>query len=495
VSLKRQTLSGVAWSSTGRVGQQVIQFALTILLARLLLPEDFGLIGMVLVFTGFASLFAEFGFSSALIQRPEITEAHSSSVFWLNLLVGLLLSGGFYFLAPLLSDFYAVPDLQPVARALAITFSIASVGIVPTALLQRRMDFKRLARLELLAAALAGGIAVFMALRGFGVWALVAQTLIGSLVTVVLAFILSGWRPSLSFSHRAVADLLHFSSHLFGFKFINYWARNADNLLVGKLIGSVGLGIYSRAYSLMLLPVTQVIRVISRVMFPALSLIQDDTKRVKRVYLRAMGMIALITFPMMTGLFVVAEPFVLAVLGVQWSAVVPVLQILCVVGLIQALCNPTGWIYQSQGRTDWLFWWGVGGAGTLIVAISIGAALGTVESVAWAYMIANLVLFYPCIMIPGKLIGMHVSDVVREVSGALVCSCAMAGLVWTLGLLLPESWSHGARLTLQVITGAAVYFLVLLVTRPAGYRELEGFLVEWRQRRVAVAEVGGHSAS
>jgi O-antigen/teichoic acid export membrane protein len=489
MSLKRQMLSGIAWSSTGRVGQQVIHFGLTILLARLLLPEDFGLVGMVIVFTGFASLFAEFGFSSALIQRSDITDAHSSSVFWLNVLVGLLLSIGFYFLAPFLAAFYDVPELQPVARALAATFSVASVGIVPTALLQRHMDFKRLARIELLAAALAGAVAIFMALEGLGVWALVAQTLLGALITVVLAFILSGWRPSLSFSHHAVAELLHFSSHLFGFKFINYWARNADNLLVGKLIGSAGLGVYSRAYSLMLLPITQVITVISRVMFPALSLIQDDTKRVRRIYLRAMGMIALITFPMMTGLFVVAEPFVLAVLGAQWAAVIPVLQILCVVGLIQALCNPAGWIYQSQGRTDWMFWWGLGAAGTLIVAIAIGAAVGTVESVAWAYMIANMFLFYPCIMIPGKLIGMRVSHVMREVSGALACSCVMAGLVWGVGLLLPESWSDGARLAVQVPTGVAVYLLLLFVTRPPGYREAEGFFTEWRKRRNSAVEL------
>lgn len=489
MGLRHRTISGVAWSSIARAGQQGVQFVVSIILARLLVPDDFGIVGMILVFSGFARLFAEFGFSAALIQRPRIRRAHTVSVFWVNLVVGGALTGLFYLAAPALARFYSTPALEPVAKAMSLSFAISSVGIVPMALLQREMRFKWLARLEILAAATSGLLAVAMAFCGFGVWSLVANLLAGRVVSVVLAFHATGWRPGFAYSSKAVGELLHFSAHLFGYRFINYWARNADNLLIGRLIGSTALGYYTRAYSLMLLPITQVISVLTRVMFPALSAIQDDKERVKRIYLRAMHVITLITFPMMIGLFAVAEPFILTLLGRQWEPVIPILRILCFVGVIQSLANPTGWIYQSQGNTRWMFWWGVGGSGALILGIWIGAMLGSVESVAWSYLVTNIVTLYPCLAIPGSLIGMKVKEVMEHVSAAFVCSVVMAVVVWGIGRILPEAWPPAAYLVLQVSAGVLVYVGLVVATRPMGYREVLQIIEDRRRQRVGLRVV------
>jgi O-antigen/teichoic acid export membrane protein len=481
-SLKQRTASGLGWSSAAHLSHQAIQFGIGILLARLLTPEDFGLVGMVIVFSGFARLFAEFGFSSALVQRAEISELHQSSIFWVNLIVGFLLGGIFFLLAPYIAAFYVSPPLLPISQVVAATFVISGFGIVPRAMLQRRMAFDRLARIEVSSALVAGAIAVALAFLGFGVWSLVVHSLAAAALTAGLALILSDWVPRFKYSNAAVRQLLGYSANLFAYNFVNYWSRNTDNLLVAKMIGSAGLGVYARAYSFMLLPITQVLNVVGRVIFPALASVQEDRARVRRIFLRVLRMVTLITAPMMAGLFVVADVFILTVLGAQWAAVIPVLQILCAVGILQTLCNPVGWIYQSQGRTDLLARWGLASSAVIILAVFVGASLGTVEAVAWSYLIANVVLFYPCLAIPGKIIDMTVGDVVGEVSGVIGCAVVMAGLVWGLGSILPAAWPGGLLLTVQVFAGIACYSaLIPLFCRPA-YEEARSFIREQRQR-------------
>jgi O-antigen/teichoic acid export membrane protein len=222
----------------------------------------------------------------------------------------------------------------------------------------------------------------------------------------------------------------------------------------------------------MLLPLTQIVSVIAPVMFPALSSIQDDKPRVRNAYLRVMRVLTFLTFPMMLGLVVVAKPFVLALFGEQWAGAIPLIQILSFVGLTQTLCNPTGWIYLSQGRTDWLFWWGVGGSGFMVVSIVIGVLFGRVEAVAWAYLIGSIIATIPCIAIPGRLIGMSVRDVWSSVRGSFVCAVGMACIVWCVGRLLPEGWKPLYQLMIQVAVGVGAYALIVWWFATSAYREI-----------------------
>lgn len=481
--LRQQTVSGVGWTSVTQLGKQGLQFIISVVLARILSPEDFGLVGMVLIFTGFAALFGELGFGAALIQREVLEERHYSSIFWLNLAFGILLTGLITLLAPFIAEFYNEPQLIPLTSIIAVNFFVSSLGIVQNALLNRNMAFRLIAIVETTSVLVGGTVAILLALSGYGVWSLGWQLVITTTIMAIGFWTVNSWRPKLIFDWHAVKELLGFSGNLLGFNAFNYWSRNADNLLIGRFLGTGELGIYTRAYTTMLLPISQVTNVLSRVMFPALSRVQHDKVRVKRIYLRSIAMIALISFPMMMGLFVLAEPFILTLYGPKWIRVVSVVQILSLVGMVQSIVASVGWIYQSQGRTDWMFKWGllVGSLG--ILSFIVGIVLGTIEAVALSYAIINLLLLYWNLSIPGKLIDMSFSEIISSLMGVFGCAVAMAVVVWLFGIYLPESWPSWAYLLVQTSIGIVSYgFLTHLFNIPA-YTDAKGILVEQWQKR------------
>lgn len=482
-SLKQKTVSGIGWSVSTRIASQLLNFLITVLLVRMLTPQDFGLIGMIVIFTGFASLFSELGFGAAIIQYKNLEERHLSSIFWLNVVAGLLIMGILMISSPLIAAFYNEPRLMPLTMVISVNFFIGPFNIVQNAILKREMNFRLLGVIETASFLLAGSVAIALAVAGFGVWSLVWQSLLMTSSSVLIMWVLSDWRPKLQCQKKAIQELLKFSSNLLGFNIYNYWIRNADNLLIGKFVGTAGLGIYSRAYSMMLLPLREVTSVVSRVMFPALSRIQDDKLRVKSIYLQVNRIIGLITMPVMCGLFVVAEPFVITLYGPKWEAVTPILKILCIVGVAQPITSTTGLIYQSQGRTDWMLRWGIASGIVTICSFLIGIRWG-VMGVAIAYAIRSYVLLYPSIVIPGRLIGMSFMEFIKNVSGIFFSSLLMALLVWCIGLTLPSHWPHWSYLAIQVPIGAIIYILLIHLFSNKAYRDLRGLIGEqWVERR------------
>jgi len=434
-------------------------------LARLLLPAEFGLIGMITVFTSFASMFVDMGFGSAIVQRKQVEPRHLDTMLWMSMAFGALMAAILAISAPLISQFYQQPLLIPMVRVAAINLLIIPFGMVPAALLQKSMQFNQLARIEIVTTLFSGALCVALALSGWGVWSLLAQGMAVNLSSAVLKWRASGWIPKSRFERHAFRDLWGYSINLFGFNFINYWARNGDNLIVGRILGSAALGIYSRAYSLMLLPINQIIGVVASVMFPALSSIQEDKPRTKRIYLEAMSQLSFIIFPLMIGLSVTAAPFILTVYGEKWAEVIPILQILSIVGLLQSMMNPVGWLYTSQGQTRVFFWWGVFGAGLLIAAILIGAALGSLASLSTCYAIANVILFYPAIAIPGRFIHMTFRDFVRAIYRQLIAATAMGVVVWGVVKALSSVWSSSAVLAGAAACGVVIYVILAFVLR------------------------------
>jgi len=480
-NLKHQVFSGVMWNTVARIGQQVIQFGLTVILARLLLPADFGAVGMISVFITFMAMFAEAGFASALVQRTDISQLHTNSVFWFNVVSGLVLSGVLFAAAPLVAAFYQEPILLPMTRGLSPVFVLSTAGLVPMALMQRRLQFHLLARINLIATFVSGVMGVILALLGAGVWSLVAMYLMSYLVVTTLNLVFGGWRPGRRFSLTALKELWSFTGNLLGYQFTSYWARSADNMLVGRFFGTEALGYYSRAYSLMLMPITQVIGVISSVLFAALSSIKEDRVRVGSIFLRATCLISFFSFPLMTGLFVVAEPFVLTVFGDKWSAMIPTLRILALVGALQSMESPTGWLYLSQGRTDWLFRWGLIRSAVLVGAIAVGIVLGSIETVALCYAGANLLLLYPDMVIPGKLVGIRFRDISRAVSGSFAGSAIMGLVVFGLGLLLPSALPDWQRLMILAAAGLLVFGSLAVALRHPAWLEI---VILYRERLV-----------
>jgi len=469
-TLRERTIAGLSWSAISQIVNQGFTIIISIVLARILGPEVYGLIGMIMVFTGFAAVFGDFGLGAAVIQRKDLEGRHLNAAFWTNVTMGTTLTLVMAALAPVVSWFYNEPALLALTMVIALKYIIDSLCVVQLALLNREMSFRKLAGIQIGSNVISGFMGLGMALYGMGPWSLVAQTLGASVMTLAWSWGLGNWRPRVSFEKRACKELFGFSAYVLGFDIVNYWARTLDQLLIGRFVGAGALGIYSRAYQLMLMPLTQVSRVVGRVMFPALSAIQDDKARVKGIYLKAISVIGLITFPMMTGLFAVSDHFILALLGDKWAEVIPILKIFCWVGLIQSISTTVGWIYTSQGRTGLFFTIGFVSMLILSLAFFIGVRWGVI-GVAWSYGIANLVLWYPIWGIPGRFINLSFSEMMRSLSPAFFCSLLMGAAIWGVGQLLPGGMAEWQNLAIQVPLGVMLYLTLIVKFRLAAWQE------------------------
>jgi O-antigen/teichoic acid export membrane protein len=391
---RNETLKSLKWSGINQVIKQTMNISIGILLARLLNPEDFGLLGMATVITGFIQLFNDFGFGSALIQKKEISKNDIASVFWFNLGTGvfffLILNACSFFIA----SFYQKPELQKIIGAISWVFIIQSLSYVQATLFRKQLNFKAIFISDTISMILSGIIALYLAYSGFGVWSLISQLLLNSIFNLILLWLLSSWRPNFIFSFSAIKSMLGFSLPLMGSTALGYILGNLDKLFIGKYLGSASLGLYTRAYSLMVFPVGQVSGVVSQVMFPSLAQIQDDIPRIRQIYIKMNQIISAITFPIMGAAFLLAEPFVLKVLGEQWFNMVPVFKVLTFVGAIQSISTLIGNIYLALGKmTLYLkinFYSGIFFSIASIIGIQFG-----IMGVTYAFAIATLLIAIP----------------------------------------------------------------------------------------------------
>jgi O-antigen/teichoic acid export membrane protein len=480
-TLRTRTITGVSWSALSQVVQQGFTFCISVFVARILGPKVYGLVGMVMVFTGFAAIFADLGLGTALIQRKDLEERHLNAAFWLNVAVGgamtLLMIG----LAPAVAWFYQEEILLRLTAVIALRYIIDSLAVVQIALLNRAMEFRTLAVIQIWSTIIGGLLGLSLALLGVGPWSLVAQSVGTSVIALVLSWRLGAWRPGFSFQATAYQELFGFSGYVMAYGVFNYWARALDRLLIGRFIGAAALGLYSRAYTLMLMPLTQISSVVGRVMLPALSAVQDDKARFSRGYLRAISVIALITFPMMAGAFASADHFIPVILGDKWSGAIPLFKIFCLVGMLQSITTTTGWICLGLGRSRLYFVMGVSATTAYVVGFLIGLRWGS-HGVAWSYFTINLLLTPPFVEISARLVGLSLSDITKSVASAFLCSISMSAVVWGAGWLLPDGTKHWQYLTVQLPVGVLVYVSMLLLLRPnafeVGRRAIGEFLAD-----------------
>jgi lipopolysaccharide exporter len=471
-TLKARTLSALSWSAATQVSHQALRFGISIVLARLLSPAEFGLFAMLAVFTGFAKQFGSLGFGASLVQKQDVRAEHLDTVFWVNIATGLVLAAILAACAPLIAAFYGEPILIGITVVFGLNFVISSLNVVQSAILQKKLDFRRLFWLDFFATVAGGSVAITLALKGFGVWTLVFDMLIATTVRVLVMWITSGWRPRLRFDTSALRELFGFSGNLMASNAVTYWSRNFDTLLVGKYFGDVSAGIYNRAYQLMMLPMTQVTAVITRVMFPALAAIQNDVPRVRTVYLRATRIISLVTFPLMMLLMVLAEPTILFLYGEKWRASVPLFQILCVAAIAQSVGTTVSWIYSSQGRTDIQFKWILIATPLRITSFIVGIQWG-VMGMTIAYVLTGyLITFYPSWSIPGRLIGLKFSEMVRNILPTFGCGVATAVLVWAIDILLLPPTFYPLRLAVGGSIGILAYLALLNAFHVQAWRDV-----------------------
>lgn len=351
-SLKQKAAKGVLWSTVERFSVQGVQFLIMIVMARLLTPHDYGLIGMLAIFIAVAQSLIDSGFSQALIRKQDRTEADNNTVFYFNIVVSTLLYLILYASAPFVADFYNTPQLCPVMRVVCLSIIFNSLAVVQRALLTIRIDFKTQAKAALTAAVTSGAVGITMAYHGLGVWSLVTQQLLNLGINTGLLWLLSKWRPRLMYSWRSFHELFAFGSKLLASGLLDTIYRNIYPIVIGKLFSASSLGHYTRAHQFSEFPSSNLTGIIQRVTYPVLCEIQNDDARLASIYRRFLKLSAFIIFPLMVGLSSVAKPFVNIVLGPQWSFCGQLLQILCFGMMWYPIHSVNLNLLQVKGRSD-----------------------------------------------------------------------------------------------------------------------------------------------
>lgn len=470
----------ISWTAIAQVIRQVTQLIVGMILARLLTPEQFGLIGLTVIFTGFAALFADLGLGAGLVQRQDVTERDLDFVFWSNLLFGVIVTIIVILSAPLVAGFYHEPRLLKITHLLALSPLLSTFGLVPGSLMQKASRFKELALIDVVAVTVSGAIGCMCAFRGWGVMSLIVQTLSSQGLSSILRLAVARWHPRFHLNWHEGRRLIPFGSGLLGSNLVNYWLRNGDNLLVGKFCGAVQLGFYARAYSLMMLPLNQVHAILSPVVFPALSTLQNSKSEFRRTFLFANQAIAVIAFPLMLGMSVAADDLVRVLWGNRWLAAYPIIRVLALNAVAGSVGTTTGWIYMSTGRTDRMMAWMLGASPLLLLSFMIGVRWGGL-GVAIAYTIATLILWYPQWRYAGSLIDLSFSSAMANLAKPFACSMFMAGSIILARLALDRATvSPLLRLAIQMAEGFLFYLGALQVSHvPAFLRMKSRALSAW----------------
>lgn len=350
--LKNKTVKGVMWSAIERFSVQGIQFVVMIFMARMLSPDDYGLVGMLAVFIAISQSFVDSGFSQALIRKQDRTEVDNSTVFYFNIVLGVLFYLILFVSAPFIADFYKEPQLVDLTRVLGLSVLINSFVIVQRALLTVKIDFKTQAKAALIASIASGIVGLYLAATGYGVWALVAQQLVNLGFNALMLWIMSNWRPQWVYSWNSFRELFSFGSKLLASGLLDTLYRNIYQIVIGKFFSAASLGYYTRAHHFAEFPSSNLTGILQRVTYPVLCSIQDDDERLAGVYRRFLKLSAFVIFPMMVGLSAVSEPFIKVLLGYKWLFAATLLSIICFSMMWYPIHAINLNLLQVKGRSD-----------------------------------------------------------------------------------------------------------------------------------------------
>lgn len=351
-SIKHRAVKGVMWSAIERFSVQGIQFVLTIIIARLVLPSDYGLIAMLNIFLAIAQVFVDSGFSNALIQKKDRTDTDFSTVFYFNIFISVVFYLLLYFSAPYIASFYKEPDLSPVTRWIGLNIVIAGFSIVQRAKLTINVDFKRQAKASLTAVLISGGMGILLAYKDWGVWALVIQSLSNSLLNTLLLWIFAKWTPKWGFSKESFNTLFSFGSKLLLSGLLHTIYINLYSLVIGRQYSSMEVGFYNRAYQFASFPSINIVGIISRVIFPIQCEMQDDDERLKISFIKYLRMSCFVIFPLMIIVAVLSKPLILLLLTEKWLPAANLLFILCLAYMWYPVMYMNWQVLNVKGRTD-----------------------------------------------------------------------------------------------------------------------------------------------
>jgi teichuronic acid exporter len=353
-NLKGAASKGLFWSAIERFGSQGIQFVFGIMVTRILMPHDYGLVGMILIFIAIGQTLVDSGFGSALVWKKEPTPADYSTVFYFNISVSLILYLFFFLLAPIVANFYNEPELVNLIRVLSLNFIILSFSLIQQVVLQKKVDFRLLAIINIVGSLASGIVSICMAINGFGVWSIVFQILTKSFFTSLFLWIFNKWRPLFTFNWDSLRHLFGYGSKLSVAGLIYTIFQYLYFNIIGKLFPIASLGFYTRAVQLQEFPVKTIAGIFNRVVFPIFASIQNEEERLKNAYRKTLRTMVFFTFPILFGLIAVADQLIEVILTEKWLPASDYFKLLCLVGLFYSFQVLNGEILKTKGKSNWV---------------------------------------------------------------------------------------------------------------------------------------------
>jgi O-antigen/teichoic acid export membrane protein len=453
--LYRRVLAGFAWQGASKAVIQSVSWIGTIVVARLLDPADYGVVAVANVFIVMLNLVMEMGLSQGLVQKTEVSREEEDAVFWLGVLSGLLLYLLLYGVAPIVADFYAMPVLEAVLRVGGLVLIIGSVKAVPMALVMRRMDFRFRAICEMTAAAASIMVVVTLAVMGAGVWSLVIGTVVHTLVLVAGYLPTLGRLPRPVFRLAPIIGIVRYGLHLMAGNLAFVVSNRADIFIIGKFLGERMTGFYSMAFMLATMPLDKIGSIFNHVAFSSLSRTKDDAQQCRALFMELHRQLLFITYPLLVGMALVVKDAVTVFLTDKWLPVVPITQVLVIVGAVRVSGMLMPPLLNSRGRARWSLAYSLAGMVLLPAAFLVGVQYG-LTGVAVAWIAAYPLLYAMLLRFLRKDLGIRLSELLDAGRSTLVAVACMAVAVMAVQHYA-QAVTPGMRLGLSVITGMAAY--------------------------------------
>ncbi len=459
----------MVWSGADLFMRQGVQFFVAVILARILSPEEFGTIALLYLFTGIANVFIDGGFSSALVQKQDATHTDESTVFWINLATGFLAALALWAMAPGIAKFFGYPILVPLTGTLAISLAVNALGSIHLVLFSKRLDFKKPMLVSAVASVVSGSTAVVLAMNEYGIWALAWQTIVASLVSTLMLWFVSPWRPALVFSITSATGMFRFGSYLMLSSLLDIIYNRIYALLIGKYYGVRDLAFYNRADNTKQIPVDVLSNTLARVAFPAFSAAADDPEKLRRGVQSAVRTMMLINCPIMFGIMATAENVIVVLFGETWRPAAPILEVLCISGIFWPLHVINLSVLKAQGHSELFF-------RLEIIKKIVGSAFllaGTfygVIGIAWSQAVFGLFGFLINAFYTGKYLKYGAIGQSADAIAALTAAALMGAVVSWLGVALNQN--AYVLLAIQICSGVLMFFLVAWFTNIPGVDEI-----------------------
>lgn len=455
-TLHQKTTSAAKWSALDVFMRQGVQFSVTIVLARILAPEDFGVIAMLAMFIGVAGVFIDSGFSSALIQRQNVTRTDESTVFFFNLGMGAVSALLLCAAAPWIAAFFKQPVLQYLTYAMAFNLFVNAFGSIHSTLLNKELNFKTTAKLGVASSVVAGALAIYMASRGYGVWSLAGHAVASGIVTVLLLWLWHPWRPAWTFSFASLRSFFRFGGYEMAATLTDVFSTNLYLILIGKMYSARDVGFYDRAQRTQQLPITLMMGIISRVAFSTFATVAEDKARLVRGLRQAQAISMFVNMPVLVGIIILAEPLVLTLFGAQWLPSVPILQVLGLGGLIWPLHVLNLNILRAQGRSD-LFFWITMFKKVFTISLTVAASFYGVMAIAWAQAVISILGYFANTHYTKVLLGYGGWKQLGDLTVNFVAVIPMAVAMYFVNNMMQASPFF--KLIVASITGGGIYLL------------------------------------